>query len=203
MFKKRIVFLTVLMAIFLVSSSSWAEERGPIVANNILGGAGAGTVVGLSAGLWAYGEEHQTDPKVLLTSSVYGFLTGAVVGTGIGFYEISTGSRGTGFTVSDYVMGGTGLGALLGMVVAIIPFTDDGQWENFTIGAGIGGLVGGAFGLGFAILDISSRSAQGDVLLSGQVGVYPEVKVPLDHPTEETTKHGEPLLSCRLVKLTF
>ncbi len=199
--KKVIGFLAIIA--ILTMTTGWAEDRGPIIANNILGGAGAGTVVGFTAGLWAYGADHHADPKVFLTSSVYGFLTGAVVGTGIGFYEISTGSTGTGFTFSEYIMGGTGLGAMLGLVVAIIPFTDNGQWENFTIGAGVGGLIGGAFGLGFAILDINSRTAQGDVLLSGQVGIYPEVKLLKDSPSEESTTYGEPLLSCRLVKLMF
>jgi len=201
--KKKLLPIVAYMMLGLSVSSIQAANNGPLIANNIMGGAGAGTLVGLSAGIMSYGFENHRDPKILLTSSVYGFLIGAVTGTGIGFYEISNNSQGTGFTLSEYVIGGTGIGALLGIVVAIIPFTDNGQLENFTIGAGIGGLIGSAAGLSFAILDIQKNGGKGDVLLSGEIGLYPEV-IALSAPYQNELKtNGEPLLSCRLAKVTF
>lgn len=199
---RQLKVLVLIMMLSLLCLTAQANNRGPIIANNIMGGAGAGTLVGLSAGLMYYGYDAHRNPEVLLTSSVYGFLIGAVTGTGIGIYEIGTGSQGTGFTVSDYVVGGCGIGALLGMVVAIIPFTENGELESFTIGAGIGGLIGGTAGLGIAIFDIATNNNR-DVLLSGKIGLYPEVVALAAPTTNEMESNGEPLYSCRLAQFTF
>lgn len=198
------ISITLILSLFVIGlSNSSAQNRGPVIANNIMGGAGAGSAVGLAAGVMTYGMNGHREPKVLLTSTVYGFLGGAIAGTGVGVYEISTGKGDTGFTVSEYVLGGTGIGAVLGIVVAIIPFTDNGSLDNFTIGSGIGGLIGATFGLGFAFIDINSTSPEGDVLLSGEIGLYPEVvQLPsLDSDSEFICR--EPMISCRLVQMRF
>lgn len=178
-----------------------ATAKGPLIANNILGGAGAGLMVGLSAGTLAYGMGDNYNPDYLLSGAVYGFLTGAVVGTGLGIYEISTGRDDTGYTFSEYTIGGTGIGALLGVVIATLPYMRDKDPEDFTIGLGLGGLIGAAFGVGFAILDINSRAAGGDdLLLSGRIGIEPEqTYAPVTGPAEIR----EPLVLCRVVTVTF
>ncbi|MEW6516501.1 MAG: hypothetical protein AB1439_06335 [candidate division FCPU426 bacterium] len=172
-----------------------------MIANNILGGAGAGLMVGLSAGTLAYGLDNNYNPDYLLTGAVYGFLTGAVLGTGIGIYEISTDRQDTGFTFSEYTVGGTGIGAMLGLVIATLPYMRDKDPEDFTIGIGLGGLVGATFGIGFAVWDINSRSAgKDDLLLSGRIGIEPEYDyVPVSGPGETRA----PLVLCRMATLTF
>lgn len=185
----------------LGSVACQALDRGPIIANNILGGAGAGVAVGLAAGTLAYGLDNNRNPELLLSGAVYGFLGGAILGTGVGIYEISTGTNDTGFTVSEYVVGGTGIGALLGLVVATIPYMKDGDPEDFTIGLGLGGVIGAAFGLGFAIIDINSRSTGGDdLLLSGRIGIELETEY---LPPVVLEMKREPVFLCRLMRVSF
>jgi hypothetical protein len=201
---KKLFIVAGLLACFgfiTTNVSSAASARGPIIANNILGGAGAGLVVGLSAGTIAYGQSNNTDPEYLLTGAVYGFLTGAVLGTGVGIYEVSAGIEDTGFTLAEYTISGTGIGAFVGLVVATLPYMRDGDPEDFTIGLGLGGVIGAACGAGFAIWDINSRSAgKDDLLLSGRIGIEPEYGyVPVTGPAEIR----EPLVLCRVVTLSF
>jgi len=200
--KRRFVAGQFIAICFLVGSVSvYALDRGPIIANNILGGAGAGAVVGVAAGVLAYGLDNNTNPELLLNGALYGFISGAVLGTGIGIYEIVTERNDTGFTLAEYTLGGTGIGALLGVVVATIPYMRDGDPEDFTIGLGLGGVIGAAFGLGFAALDISARSGSSDdILLSGEIGIYPDAAGLIPYVSE--TKR-EQVLCCRLMKFRF
>ncbi|MBN1596581.1 hypothetical protein JW933_11705 [candidate division FCPU426 bacterium] len=178
-----------------------AIDRGPIIANNILGGAGAGAIVGLAAGTLAYGLDNNYNPDLLVNGAVYGFISGVLLGTGVGVYEIVTERNDTGFTLAEYTIGGTGLGALIGVVVAIIPYMRDENPEDFTIGLGLGGVVGATFGLGFAVLDISARSTSGgDMLLSGEIGVYPDAEGLKKYAAES---RREPIFCCRMVRFEF
>lgn len=202
--KNKLVFLVVFLCFGHLGPfipAAGAAGRGPIIANNILGGAGSGLLVGLSAGTLAYGLGNNTEPEYLLSGAVYGFLTGALAGTGVGIYEISTDRQDTGFTLAEYTVGGTGIGALLGVVIATLPYMRDKDPEDFTIGLGLGGVIGAAFGVGFAILDINSRTAgKDDLLLSGRIGIEPEhAYVPVAGPAETR----EPLVLCRVVTLSF
>lgn len=183
----------------IAASSSWAADKGPIVADNVLGGAASGALVGLSAGMLAYGLDNNYHPQVLVTSTVYGFLSGAVLGGGVAAYEITTNRMDAGPTLTDYLAGGTSIGALVGVVGAAIPYMRDKHQEDFTIGLGLGGVIGAAFGLTFAAIDISSRH-EGKELLSGQIGLL-EVSSYL--PPVVPGLEGEAILNCRLVKLTF
>lgn len=161
--------LTILMLVAGMcggSSSAWALAKGPVIANNILGGASSGASLGLAAGLWAYGSGKNFDPTLIVNGAVYGFLGGAVAGTGLGIYEISTQRSDPGFTFFGYVSGGTAIGALLGSVVAVIPYTRDKQSEDFTIGLGAGGTVGGILGMVLAVWDIEGRTEEKAVLSS-------------------------------------
>ncbi len=177
-----------------------ALERGPILANNILGGAAAGTLVGFSAGLLAYGQDNNYHADYLLTGAVYGFLGGALLGGGVAMYEIGTGRSDTGFTLSEYLAGGTSIGALMGFVVATIPFMRDKDPEDFTIGIGLGGLIGASLGLVVALVDINARNAEGDTLLSGQMGI---LDMSSELPALVPGQTAEPVFNCKLVKVTF
>ncbi|MCD4813822.1 hypothetical protein K8S19_09055 [bacterium] len=201
--KKQISrWIVVVFSVLLLSTVSKAQSSGPIIANNILGGAGAGAVVGLSVGVFAYGMGNNYNPDFLVNGAVYGFLTGAVLGTGVGVYEITNRTNASGFTVAEYAVGGTGIGALLGLVVATVPYMRDNNPEDFTIGLGLGGIIGAVVGLGFAAIDISTDSSgQGDdMLLSGKIGLQHEA-VGLVKYIPEATR--EPVVCCRLVALTF
>lgn len=196
-------FIAVVFSVLLFSNASFAQSSGPIIANNILGGAGAGAVVGLSAGIFAYGMGDNYNPELLVNGAVYGFLSGAVLGTGVGVYEIANRTNASGFTVAEYAVGGTSIGALLGLVVATVPYMRDNNPEDFTIGLGLGGIIGAACGLGFAAIDIGSASAGGgsdDMLLSGKIGIQQETTGLVKYIPELSR---EPVICCRLVALTF
>jgi hypothetical protein len=176
-----------------------AIERGPILANNILGGAGSGALAGFAAGMLAYGMDHNYHSEYLAYGAVYGFLGGALLGGGVGTYEIVMRKPDTGFTVTQYLGGGTCLGALIGFVGATIPYMRDKTPEDYTIGIGLGGVVGAALGLTIACVDISSRD-DSKALLSGKVGL---IEVSSVLPSLVPDLPSESILNCRLVELTF
>jgi hypothetical protein len=187
------------LSLIFISLQVQAIERGPIIANNLLGGAGAGAVAGFAAGMLAYGMDKNYHSEYLVNGAVYGFLGGAVLGGGVAAYEISMNKPASGLTMPGYVAGGTGIGALLGVVAAVIPYNRDKTPEDFTIGLGLGGVVGAALGMTVGVIDISSRSDD-RALLSGKVGLL-EVSSIL--PSMVPGLPSEPILNARLVELTF
>jgi hypothetical protein len=194
----RLGFLAFLVA--FVSMPALAADSGPIVAENILGGAAAGTLAGLSIGTLAYGMDKNYHSEYLVNGAVYGFLGGALLGGGVATYEIVMEKPEPGFTLSSYIAGGTSLGALIGVVGAVIPYTRDRSPEDFTIGLGLGGVVGAVLGTGIGFIDINAHSHTNKVLLSGKVGLI-EMSSVLPSLIPEIP--SEPILNCRLVELTF
>lgn len=183
--RKYLVTMTVLGVLAAWNGPLWAgQARGPILARDIMRCALAGTTVGFSAGMIEYGDSGNTQPKLILTDSIYGFLGGAIVGTGIGFYEFTSEDADAGATIGNYMAAGTFMGAFLGVMYAFIPYalSEDSEADNFAVGSvglGIGGLIGGGLGLGVALLDLSLRAPGGqkeDQLLSGTLGLQPETQ---------------------------
>lgn len=183
-----------------IVAQAGAGNWGPLLANNILGGAGAGALVGLSAGTLAYGYDNNYHSEYLLSGTIYGLLGGALLGGGAAAFEIVNQKPDSGFTVAEYLSGGAAIGALLGTVVATIPYLRDGDPEDFTIGFGLGGLIGGAAGLTVAVVDLSGRSPSGEPSLSGRIGIM-EVAAVL--PAVVPGVAAEPIWNCKLVKVTF
>lgn len=177
-----------------------AGNWGPLLANNIVAGAGAGALVGLSAGTLAYGFDNNYHAQYLLSGTIYGVLGGALLGGGAAAFEIANQKPDSGFTVAEYLSGGTAIGALLGTVVATIPYLRDGDPEDFTIGFGLGGLIGGAAGLTVAVVDIQGRTPAGDTSLSGRIGIMDVAAV---MPSLVPGMAPEPLWNCTLVKVNF
>jgi hypothetical protein len=198
---KKIAYSLCFFASLALPCSVFAVNSGPVLARNILGGAGSGAVVGLSAGALAYGLDNNYNPEVLLTSVAYGFLGGAIVGAGVGFYQISSNHYDSDFSLSGYVAGGTGIGSLIGGVVSVIPFVRDHHSEDFTVGIGLGGVVGAVLGLGVAALDLNSRPVAETKLLSGTLTIQPETGALASLIPDKQS--GQPVLTCRLVKVTF
>jgi hypothetical protein len=184
----------------IYASNAAALERGPILANNILGGAASGALAGLAVGSLAYGLDHNYHPQYLVSGTVYGFLGGALLGGGVGVYEISTQRSDTGYTLSQYLAGGTGIGAMLGLVVATIPYLRDGSPEDFMIGLGLGGVIGASLGLTVAIVDINARGSEGGKLLSGEVGL---LSVASTLPQLRPESRPEQLWNCQLARFRF
>jgi MFS family permease len=193
----RIGFLAFLVS--FISLSAQASETGPIIADNILGGAAAGTLAGLSVGTLAYGMSHNYHSEYLVNGAVYGFLGGAILGGGVATYEVAINQPEPGFAFSGYIAGGTSLGALIGMVGAVIPYTRDRSGEDFTIGLGLGGVVGAVLGTAVGFIDIDLRH-DSKVLLSGKVGL---IQVSSVLPSLIPEIPSESILNCRLVELTF
>jgi hypothetical protein len=182
--RKQILLAVILGLLAIPGGSLWAgQARGPVLFQDIMLCGLAGTTVGFSAGMIEYGDSGNTQPRLILRDSIYGFLGGAVVGTGIGVYEITSDTSGVGTTVGNYVAIGTLMGAFVGLIYSFVPYAmDDSDSNNFAVGSiglGVGGLIGGSVGLGVAILDLSLRAPGGkedDLLLSGTLGLQPETQ---------------------------
>jgi hypothetical protein len=169
------------------------------LAGNIIGGATAGALVGFSAGALSYGFDHNYNGQQILNGAVYGLVGGVILGSGLAVYEISGKKPDSGYTAFHYVSAGTGIGAALGGVIALIPFMRDGNGADFTIGLGLGGVIGATLGLVTAAVDIESGTA-GDGKLSGQFGI---VEMASTLPSLIPEQPAEPVLNCKLIKLTF
>jgi hypothetical protein len=192
----------VLAASLAASATAFAggsTEAGPLLAGNILGGAASGVLVGFATGTLVYGLDHNNNPQQILNGAIYGLVGGVVLGSGLAIYEINTQKPDTGYTVFNYVSAGTGLGAALGGIVAVIPFMRDGNGADFTIGLGLGGVIGATLGLVTAAVDIESRSAGGG-RLSGQFGI---MDVASTLPSLIPEQAAEPVLNCKLVRFSF
>ncbi|MCK5219076.1 hypothetical protein KAR10_06115 [bacterium] len=199
-------YLLSLLAIILFLSNAnsiWASgyqySRGRLLYNNILNGAASGTLIGLSAGLMGYGMEDNTDSELILIGPIYGALGGALLGAGIGLYQFTTPVSSTPYPLMEYIAGGTGVGMLMGAMVATIAYAryDD---RNFNTEIGLGGLIGAALGLGLVVLEFSAPSSGGDDLLSGKIGLSPEM-AGLPHMVPKLKR--EPIFGCRLAKINF
>lgn len=191
----------VLFAVFIlltVAGAARAYESGPIIANNIMGGAGAGTLIGFAAGLYGYGQSDNYNSKLILVDSVYGFLTGAVVGAGIGVLVSNQQKPDTGYTVSSYTSSGLLLGMMIGGVAAVIPYADDQKGSHFTTYMGIGGLIGAVAGFGVAIVDIQGRPSE--VKFSGRVGIFPETAL---LPSVAPNDAAPMVVAARLAEIQF
>lgn len=199
--RPRLFFLGAAIGLTLLTQSAQAYSNwGPLLANNIVGGAASGALVGFSAGTLAYGLNNNYTSEYLLSGTVYGLLAGALVGGGAGVYEIGANASDADFTVLEYTVGGTGIGAALGLMAATLPYMRDRDPEDFTIGLGLGGVIGAAFGLVTAAVDIQSRTAAGDRMLSGQFGI---IEVASVLPAVVPGLPPERIPNCKLVKLTF
>jgi hypothetical protein len=199
-------FLLSLLAIILflsnanhVLAGSYQFSRGRLLYNNILNGAAAGTLIGLSAGLMAYGMENGTDSELILIGPVYGALGGAILGTGIGIYQFTAPVSSNPYPLMEYIAGGTAVGMLMGAMVATIAYAryDD---RDFNTEIGLGGLIGAALGLGLVFLEFSAPGGGGDDLLSGEIGLIPEM-AGLPNMVPELKR--EPVFGCRLAKINF
>jgi hypothetical protein len=199
----RISFITVISSlIFSFPSLGFSAQKGPIIAHNLIGGAGAGSLFGLAIGTMAYGYSGNTEPEYLLNGAVYGFLGGAVIGTGIAFYEIGTERQDSGYTFAEYLTGGTLIGAVLGGVAATIPYIKNDDPEVFTVGIGLGGVIGGTLGIIFSIVDINQRPSgeSSQQMFSGKIGVLEmSAGLPSLVPEIET----EPIMTCKLAEFRF
>jgi hypothetical protein len=196
----RHAVVAVCLGLGVVSPALAGSSWGPLLANNILGGAAAGALVGLSAGTLAYGYDNNYHAQYLLSGTVYGLLGGALLGGGAAAFEISNRKPDTGFTLAEYLTGGAGIGALLGGIVATIPYLRDGDPEDFTIGLGLGGLIGATAGIAVAVVDINGRTEAGDRSLSGRIGILDVAAV---LPSVVPGQAPEPVWNCKLVKVTF
>ena len=117
--KKRCVFLfLVLILLFtgvnLAQARDHQVSRVQLLYTNILTGAGAGTLVGLSGSLVAYSSKNSADPKLLVTGPIYGFLGGALLGTGLGIYQFTSPAPSVYYPLTEYMTGGTLIGMMMG-----------------------------------------------------------------------------------------
>jgi hypothetical protein len=64
-----------------------------------------------------------------------------------------------GGTLARYCLGGAGIGGVLGAAVAAVPYLQDKQSFDFSVGAGAGALGGAGIGLIFGIIDLATEQA--------------------------------------------
>lgn len=183
-----------------------AKRMGPVILANGMSGAGAGTLLGASAGLWAYGLSKNTSPKVILTDTIIGTMTGTVAGLAVGLWDASAEGTSGGHTIGGYIAAGTAMGALMGTLFATVPWAlrdqEEGRVLDFyegCIGAGAGGVIGGALGLGVALLDLGTREPEGGTQVTGQLGLRPEWHQLADKPGAAP----EFMMCCRVLEINF
>jgi hypothetical protein len=193
--------LLVLMGVLLLVAAVEAKDSGPMIVNNILWGSASGGAIGLSAGFLAYADTNNTKEDLLWMGAVYGIISGALFGTGASIYEISANQTNLGSTVSMYMLGGTGMGAVLGLLVARIPYQDNPDNRYFSRGLGWGGILGASLGLGIAFLDLGTQSPRRDYLLSRAINEHPDAQ-PLLLPVFNSGAEA-PIFTCRLLKVVF
>jgi hypothetical protein len=211
----RLLRLFLILSVLLpLAVPAQARRLGPTAAKNMLGTAAVGSLIGLCAGAEAYGLSNNTAPSLLLMDTVYGFVGGAVLGTGLTVAEFSLPQENLTGTVCRYAAGGAGIGMLMGVVVALIPYAQKElhnrqDCENFNegaIGLGLGGLIGGGMGLSVAVVDLSFRSGEdaagrpAEKTATGSLGLQPEDGL---FPPVNPGEARSPALWCRVVSVTF
>jgi len=65
-----------------------------------------------------------------------------------------------GSTLSNYTLGGAGVGALLGTAAATIPYLSSNNAYDFYTGAGAGILAGAGLGFIFGIIDLATAAPE-------------------------------------------
>jgi len=203
----RKIFAILILAVFSAGSSTAEAKRiGPIILQNSTSAAGAGTLIGASAGLWAYGVSKNTNPRMILADMVIGTLTGTVAGTAFGFLEASNDLPNDGYTFGGYIAAGAGMGAMMGVLFATVPWalreSGDERIHDFyegCIGAGLGGVIGGSLGLGMAWLDFSLRTPEGEAKVSGRLGMRPEWYQLADKPEAAP----QFVMCCKVLEMKF
>jgi hypothetical protein len=186
------------------ASGGGSGAPGMVIFNDVWAGALAGGMLGLSGGVYAYGLKKNSDPRQITLSALYGFLGGSALGLGMGFMEYG-GSlpHGTGKNLGTYVSAGTGMGALFGLLIALIPYvTEEPIKDNFyygTLGVGLGGLLGGGLGVLVAVLDTQQPSARAANSPEIRLGIMPE------HERMTLGEKHQPALElqCRLLEMRY
>jgi len=163
-------------------------------------------------GLHHYGLSKNMNPLHILDNSVYGLVTGTLVGFTLDAYELTSHQDFPG----EYPLAITGIGALggafLGAFWAVIPWAlEDDEHEDETelrsrtdsnfyhgmIGLGIGGLSGAAIGfiIGMATLpSLEQETSQ----ISVCIGIIPEY-----HFLNVTSQTPAPQFCYRLVEIKY
>jgi hypothetical protein len=73
-----------------------------------------------------------------------------------------------GGTLARYVLGGAGIGAALGAAAATVPYLNDHQSFDFSVGAGGGAVAGAVGGLIFGIIDLATEQEKDTALMRQQ-----------------------------------
>lgn len=112
-----------------------------------------GMLGGAAVGYLRYANDSSNVTENILRSVGYGALAGAVLGVGLGFYDVGQGRRGTGdIVLHDMYLGGgfgTGVGAIVGGINALA--TSD--WTYLGKGAAWGALAGGLLGVAVGLYE--------------------------------------------------
>lgn len=212
---RRLLLLVIPVFLMSISTPALARNMGPAAAKNLMRTAATGTLIGFCAGMTSYGYNNNTTPEIVMMDTIYGFVGGAVLGTGLTVVEFAADRDDIDSTVCRYVAGGAGIGMLMGAFVSLIPYAqkdmrDKRDCANFnegSIGLGLGGLIGGGLGLGIALMDLSLTTPEktgeneGEKsLVRGTIGFQTEDAL---LPPVKEDEVQVPALWCRVVRVEF
>lgn len=164
-----------LACLWLTPNEAAAQRRGfgpnpehaPSVFAYGFRGLGIGLPVGLSAGYLLTRDEDwgSEDWKDLGIGTGIGSVGGAVLGLGVGFYDLYDRRPGTGMVVLRDTGYGVLLGASIGLIIGAVYWIDDGEAENVLVGGAWGTVIGAPVGtvIGFlegpTVRDLSKGTA--------------------------------------------
>jgi hypothetical protein len=130
-------------------------ERAPSVFAYGFRGLGIGLPVGLSAAyLLTRDDDWGTeDWKHLGIGTGIGTVGGAVLGLGVGFYDLYDRRPGTGMVVLRDTGYGVLLGATIGLIIGTVYWIDSGDAENVLVGGAWGTVIGAPVGTVIGFLE--------------------------------------------------
>jgi hypothetical protein len=114
---------------------------------NIFGGMFEGGLIGTTIGLVGYSKSMNTDRRSLVTGALIGTFSGAGIAAGLSLYQSISQRYSSSDDYGYDLIGGTMVGAFLGMGGGFISYGKTRHLENVSEGIGWGVLFGACLGL--------------------------------------------------------
>jgi len=130
-----------------------ANYMGTLSAMNVVAGVFEGGLIGTAVGLIGYGQTRNIDRQPLISGAIAGVISGATIAVGLSFLELATGRESASQDFAYDILGGTGVGAFIGLGGGMVAYWNSGISEDMTTGIGMGAAIGATAGLIVAVIE--------------------------------------------------
>jgi hypothetical protein len=211
---KKHFIITIICGILILTTIRTGVASGERAFEELPRCAMLGLAVGSFIGLHHYGLSKNMNPQHILDNSIYGLVSGTLLGGTLDAYEMVSHKDIPG----EHVLGITGIGALggafMGAFWAVIPWAlsedetvdedegnerrtrSDSNFYHGMIGLGIGGVSGAA--IGFVIGVATMPSPEESARISARIGIQRETEF-----MNVTSLTPAPQFCYRLVEINF